>query len=499
MDINTNSSGGSWIAGTYEFASTFVYDNTQESLPFEMAGTVAISANDSLTCSVMATELFGADHNGNSRFPGRVTGGRIYSRISGSDDEWVLLGDINISRGCRPSFSGSYVAWTAEYSNAPFVISRFTSTSINADTYESINGFSQDEKYISLGQDGENYQTSVVTNRRTFIANVKRYTQSNVLKIQSDTIMYSEVNRFDTFPSFNFIDIGINDGESFIKLESYADRLFAFKEKTLYIINIGGGSDTQWFLESEHKNMGVEFHAAVVKTDFGIAWVNKNGLFFYDGSQIRNLQTKILESEWTSFVNSDTMIGYQPTHKHLVIVRDADNESTDNGDAYLYSFNTNSFTFVNNLFPDLLKTNLITDSYNNMSAHAGSDNIYSYDGEPDNIDDVEIYFKSDDFGLPGIAKKIYGISVEYSSTASTTVAYFHKDASGVSQSSAAFGTLASTSGGIAVNRLDFASSDFAKQVDSFQLLFSNAYGAADSQLKIYNLSVEYRPIHKRIT
>ena len=171
-------------------------------------------------------------------------------------------------------------------------------------------------QFISIGENGEKYQTSVVTNRRVFVANIKYTDGSGNLVNRGDQIRYSLINKFNSFPEFNFIDIGVNDGEDFVKLEAFADRLFAYKEKTLYIINIGGGSDTQWFLESENKNMGVEFHAATVKTDFGIAWVNKNGLFFYDGSQIRNLQTKILESQWSSFVNADTMIGYEHDKSH---------------------------------------------------------------------------------------------------------------------------------------------------------------------------------------
>ena len=495
LDINTNSSDGSWIAGTYEFASTFVYDNTQESLPFEMAGTVAISANDSLTCSVMATELFGADHNDNSRFPGRVTGGRIYSRISGSDDEWVLLGDINISRGCRPSFSGSYVAWTAEYSNAPFVISRFTSTSINADTYESINGFSQDEKYISLGQDAENYQTSVVTNRRTFIANVKRYDANNTLQVKSDTIMYSEVNRFDTYPSFNFIDIGVNDGEEFIKLEAYADRLFAYKEKTLYIINIGGGSDTQWFLESEHKNMGVDFHAAVVKTDFGLAWVNKNGLFFYDGSQIRNLQTKIDDEFWSSYVQSDSMIGYQPIHKHLLIMKSAGNSGTDNGNCYIYSFVTNSFTFSNAMFVDENSSNMITDYNNKVIVKQSGGQMDAYDGNSAAHSLFDIKLKDDDFGLPNIIKKVYGVTVEYSTTAANSngVKFEYTNDSGARISSANLGSLSSTSGVMTVDRFVMTTPVLAS---SFQVQLDLD---GNSLNNINNVAVEYRPIYKRIT
>ena len=106
-----------------------------------------------------------------------------------------------------------------------------------------------------------------MTNRRVFVANIQYTTDGGNLQNFGDKIRYSQINKFQTFPEFNFLDIGVNDGEDFVKLESYADRLLAYKNRTLYIINIGGGSDTQWFLESEHKNMGVDFHEAVVKTD----------------------------------------------------------------------------------------------------------------------------------------------------------------------------------------------------------------------------------------
>jgi len=392
---------------------------------------------------------------------------------------------------------------STEYTNAPFVYSRFVSTSINADTYESLNGFSQDEKYISLGQNGESYKTSVVSNRRVFIANVKRYDSNNALRVRSDSIMYSEINRFDTFPNFNFIDIGVNDGDEFIKLEAFADRLLAYKENTLYIINIGGGSDTQWFLESEHKNMGVDFHAAVVKTDFGVAWVNKNGLFFYDGSQIRNLQSKVLESEWTSFVNDDTIIGYEPTHKHLVIVRDAAASGNTSGDAYVYSFITNSFTFVEDMVDNAVKTNIITDLHNNMTLGVGTDELESYDGEPDAGTTFDIKLKDDDFGLPNTVKKIYGVTVEYSSSAASSngVKYTYTSSSGVKQDSYTnLGSLSDTGNSGEYNPpllyVDKFNLTTPISASSFQVQLDLS---GSSVQKINSVGVEYRPLRKRVT
>ena len=241
--------------------------------------------------------------------------------------------------------------------------------------------------------------------------------------------------------------------------------------------------------------MGVEFHAATVKTDFGVAWVNKNGLFFYDGSQIRNLQTKILESEWSSFVDHLTMIAYEPTHKHLVVIRDADDESGDNGDAYVYSFITKSFTFVEDLIADSSKTNPITDAYNKLTMGTGTAEIISYDGEPDSGTTFDLILKDDDFGMPNVVKKIYGVTVEYASGASNSngLKYYYTDDSGTKQAVANGGTLASTSSDLDVNKVTFGTPLLAS---SFQVRLDMD---GDSIQKVNNVGVEYRPIHKRVT
>ena len=478
-------SDGTIPAGTYEFAQTFIYDGVQESLPTVMTGLTTVSANQRLTLSVAASH--GYDE--------RITGGRIYFRDSSSKGEFQLLVDIDLTYGCRTNLEAKHVGWSTIYSQASFLFCTVTIQDPNVDTYSSLNGYDADLSSISIGNTGEGYKTSTVSNRRRFVANVKSINDKGQTVVQSDRLMYSEINKFDTFPPSNFIDIGINDGEDFVKIESYADRLLAYKNKTLYIINIGGGSDTQWFLEAEHKNVGVEFHAAVVKTDFGVAWVNKNGLYFYDGSQIRNLQTKILESEWSSFVGSDTMIGYEPTNKHLVVCRSASDSGSNNGDCYIYSFISGTFTFVETLFVDAVKSNLLTDAHGNMIAKTGTAQMDSYNGVGTGGTKFDIKLKDDDFGLPNIVKKIYGITIEYASgaTNSNGVKYFYTNDSGTKQGTANAGDLASTSNDLDVNRITFGSPLLAS---SFQVQLDLD---GNSVHKINSVGVEYRPLYKRIT
>ena len=478
-------SDGTIPAGTYEFAQTFIYDGVQESLPTVMTGLTNVTANQRLTLSIAASH--GYDE--------RITGGRIYFRDSSSKGEFQLLVDIDLTYGCRTNLEAKHVGWSTIYSQASFLFCTVTIQDPNVDTYSSLNGYDADLSSISIGNTGEGYKTSTVSNRRRFVANVKSINDKGQTVVQSDRLMYSEINKFDTFPPSNFIDIGINDGEDFVKIESYADRLLAYKNKTLYIINIGGGSDTQWFLEAEHKNVGVEFHAAVVKTDFGVAWVNKNGLYFYDGSQIRNLQTKILESEWSSFVGSDTMIGYEPTNKHLVVCRSASDSGSNNGDCYIYSFISGTFTFVETLFVDAVKSNLLTDAHGNMIAKTGTAQMDSYNGVGTGGTKFDIKLKDDDFGLPNIVKKIYGITIEYASgaTNSNGVKYFYTNDSGTKQGTANAGDLASTSNDLDVNRITFGSPLLAS---SFQVQLDLD---GNSVHKINSVGVEYRPLYKRIT
>ena len=482
-------SAGSFTAATYEFAQTFIYDGNQESLPTTMTGTIAVAASKYLGCTVIASHGY-AD---------RVTGGRIYCRDSTLKGEWELLVDISLTDGCRSSLEADYNGWDVMYSQSAYLIGGAAVGVNSSDTYASLNGYSSDLSTASVGAAGEGYKTSVVTNRRKFIANVKSINANGQTELSADKLLYSEINKFDTFPVTNFIEIGINDGEDFIKLESFADRILAFKQKTLYIINVGGGSDTQWFLESEHKNMGAPFHAAVVKTDFGVAWANKQGLFFYDGSKITNLQKKILESTWKSFVNADTMVGFEPVNKHLVVMRDAAASGGTSGDAYVYSFTTNSFTFIEDLADNAIKTNIITDAYNQMTLGIGTDELESYDGEPDSGATFDITLKDDDFGLPNTVKKIYGITLEYASNASNSSAinYVYVNDSGTRQGSSTSGlsssTVASTSADLDVNRYTFTTPLLAS---SFQLRLDLN---GDSLQTINNIGIEYRPIYKRVT
>ena len=142
-----------------------------------------------------------------------------------------------------------------------------------------------------------------------------------------------------------------------------------------------------------------------------------------------------------------------------------------------------------------IKTNIITDAYSQMTLGIGTDELESYDGEPDSGATFDITLKDDDFGLPNIVKKIYGVTVEYASGATNTngVKYFYTNDSGTKQGVANAGSLASTSNDLDINRITFGTPLLAS---SFQVQLDMD---GSSVQKVNNVGVEYRPIYKRIT
>jgi len=329
LGIESTVDDGGWTGADYEFASTLVYIGNQESLPVVMSGTNTVTITDAKTVEVMV--------NTTTPYPANVIGGRIYYREADSSDDWKLLIDIDFRKGYRLH---SYGAWTGQWAyraDSTLMclvegLNQKAGTTVNMtidtpsiETFKSINGFTQDEQSLSA-----KFKTVTVLNRRTWIANVKIVNESGITVTLGDRIMYTPSNRFDTFPSSFNLDILPGDGDEFTALQGYNDRLLAFKSETLYIINVAQGEDTGWSLESTHPYMGVEIPAATFKTDIGIAWVNKNGCYFYDGKEIHNLiedsdGNKILNiATWNSTITADAIIGYDPIRKQLLVLSDCD-------------------------------------------------------------------------------------------------------------------------------------------------------------------------------
>ena len=437
IGVSVGTGNGEWEEGTYEFYETFIYDNNQESLPVQIgdgastiaAFTVAVTVSQTLRVSVYA----------DLAYSGRITGGRIYTRLENTDDDLVLLADIDIVKGMRTSLDGDHRAWTYEAGKGYHVVSGAYGNAIkpNLDTYTTINAFSPDLKFLGIGGTNEIYKASVVANRRTFVANVKLKAGSGELEKFGDRIMYSEIGKFDTFLEYNFIDVSTGDYGEYTALESFADRLLAFKHNLVHIINVSSPSVSSWYLEETIKYFGVNFPFSVAKTKYGIAWVSDDGCYLYDGRNVRNLIDKKIavskasftdtEVDWNSWyrgsaITKDVMLGYDPISNSLIMMRSPNDASDDSNQSFVYDFDSNGWTYHTTIFTNhLYYTNFITDWNNNLSLGVfdGSTDVEFKKFLPISVaqSGQEFNTKDIDFGHPGLIKKIYKVTMTYKSSA----------------------------------------------------------------------------------
>jgi hypothetical protein len=168
--------------------------------------------------------------------------------------------------------------------------------------------------------------------------------------------------------------------------------------------------------------MGVEFHGAVAKTQYGIIWVNKQGLYFYDGSQIRDLsENKIDDDTWYSFVTVNSMVIYDEATSLVYVIKNC----ASDGDAYVCDLKKGNFTFLKDFTHDGITNVVHTNFSDSTNALVGTDagsstRFYKLHRDFQAQTNVIFQTKDFDFGSSARAKKVYAVYLTYKSSADIT-------------------------------------------------------------------------------
>tara|TARA_R110000824_G_scaffold263310_1_gene452000 strand:+ start:3839 stop:7351 length:3513 start_codon:yes stop_codon:yes gene_type:complete len=345
LDIyqSRGSDKGAWPPGNYEFGHTFVYEENQESLVTKLIGNdIVIDSNEVLYVKTLISGL-----NITSEIPGgtlsagidpRLIGARVYTRKSGTSDSWILLVDVNLQTTSAAVGGGTRLSLTEKYDSffkrvatdidtdiwgagsttiganptfwRGFYSKEYTINSPSPFTYDSINGFLQNEASLSFGNPLKllKYQSSVISGSRTFLANIDYYdsrsqqTENSYPSKMGDAIVYSPPNKMDTFPPSNRLDIAEGDGDEFTCLMESNGMLLAFKTNSLYLIDIKNSNPASWKLQNKFNGLGVQGTHSATKIESSVAFVNKFGCWIYDNGKITNLiERKISSSQWQSW------------------------------------------------------------------------------------------------------------------------------------------------------------------------------------------------------
>jgi hypothetical protein len=554
---------GTISSATYELAQTFIYDDNQESLPAIYSDNHTISSSNDLKSLSLHIATVGP-------YDPRISGGRIYIREKGTDSEFIMLVDIDLTKGCRIKLSDEYRAWnndkitftattngntvltsvsdvtyivagqtvtdsgsaipnnttivTANQSSSQITLSASATTSSGGTslqlegsyytcpdrtvgnnfrvkefgliTYEILNGFSSSIFSHTIGLQGESWKDVVVANNRAFICNVSIKDEntaasksSAILKSFPDRIMYSMPNRYDTFPYHNYIEAAKGDADVYTAIDSYGDRLLAFKNRSVDIINIASPDDSSWFLEETKQYMGVYWPEAVKRTQYGLLWLNEQGLFLYNGSKIVNLkENKIKHDTWLSFVGTTSAILYDEKTSLAYLTKSYDGASA----GYTVDLKKGTFTQTTNF---LLTTNNASNSVDTddnvlIAYDAGSSiDIYQlYRTEVANTCDFQT--KDFDFGNPSVSKKIYAVYVTYKSDGALTGYFTLEEDDGTSH--ALSGTIGTSSSNYVTVKLTPSSPVTCNKAS---VKFDS--GVNSRKVFINDIGIEYRILKKR--
>ena len=424
LRFNTTASGTFTTSVKYlHFALSYVYDGTMESDLYEYATMTNNFKYPAL--QIGANRDFSMKVNASAPYDPRISGARVYYRevdVTGVEitNDWLFLADIDLAKGMRNDlYSSTYTPWNinvnwTDASNRLYIYVYKNFTQQSTLTRTSVIGYDVADQTSSI-----KYKTAVTSNRRSYIGNVKYTDSDSLTHTKGDAIIKSPVNSFDVFPTSGLVETSVNDGDSIVKLNVYADRLLIFKKNKLELLNI---SQEIEFLEDTFMHKGVSHPAATCKTDFGIAWVNKQGCYLYDGQKVNNLLEKqgrqiIKESDWATFTTNEPMIGYIPKKRQLLVVDD--NTATGAGKTFLYDLVTQSWIkgAVNTITSQAL-TNFITDWNGDLVYAHTSGTVVKWDDAADESPYVDIKTKDIDFGNPGQDKRIYKFYITHRGDAS---------------------------------------------------------------------------------
>ena len=398
--------GTSGAQGVKKFAYSYIYDENQdaESLLYSFSSPITLHPNEWGYKIGINAYIKSITNN-------RVTGANLYMV---DEDIPYRVAELDFMKGLKGAWESEFPADKLGSSINSFTTFDTTCNKSNIiettglpllESFEALNGFKPTVDTITAS-----YKTAVVLNRKVYIGNVKQNG-----KAHGDRMIKSVTNSFDCFPSRGReIDVAINDGDEIIHLDTYADRILQFKKNSMYLINATKSAE---FLEDTFIGMGVTNPGAVCKTDFGIAWVNENGCYLYDGQKVNNLtEPTIRSTDWSDHIVSDSQIFYYPNKRKIFVTGSwVASGGAQNRDLYEYCLTTQGWTRHQGKIGTSVCSNFILDD-NVVKFLDASGNLKQWDDSEAADPNILVKTSDIDFGNPGTLKRIYKIFVTWKST-----------------------------------------------------------------------------------
>tara|TARA_R100001082_G_C4366050_1_gene161990 strand:+ start:2226 stop:5711 length:3486 start_codon:yes stop_codon:yes gene_type:complete len=344
-------------------------------------------------------------------------------------DDYAFLGSFDLIRGfIKPD--GSAEAWItdATHSDQKTSFSHYFGTQ-PTENYQMRTGMFPDTQSIDM-----RCKTSVVLNRRVYAGNVLMKDEAGNEKHYPDRVLKSLPNQFDVFPPYDSLDVVVDDGDDIIKLESFGGKLLQFKSENLYVIDV---TQMPEFLAGTFRYRGIPHKNSAAKTDDGIVFANKNGVFLYQGEGCVPISKGKIDDIWngtSGFYSSANppILAFLPDKNVCIITKGGSAEflvydfltkgwTKGSGDRLLDRLRTGFFTMNDTLYQGIEKSGGSDDStsdYKDIQFYKWDD---SFVGSSSTFTDTCIWeSKEYTMGDPSQECVVYNVQVSYKTSSGDT-------------------------------------------------------------------------------
>ena len=329
----------------YRFYASFLYDESAETSMTEVgvssgvfnSGATSTTTSDGIRAlQIQNIRVDWDDMDGT--FP-RVHGTRIYYKkytdsnaTISINEEPYLLAELDFRYGLKISEEGA--TWNLfedeDTTHIPILNANGTNNISVLSPPVSMTWYSLNLVHEHEIKKDLQWKCVTVGKGIAYIGNVKydgiQYNQTMLFSLNGESEVGSIRSSLGVFPvESNRIDIEAPGGE-ITALNWYADRLLQFRKNCLYIVNVQ--DPLAPFIEAKYQGMGVAGPWAVTETPLGLAWVNGQGAYAYNGetAKARSLTIgRIDTEEWqagtlqdviTTATRSTTTVTYTTDSAH---------------------------------------------------------------------------------------------------------------------------------------------------------------------------------------
>ena len=372
----------------YNFYASFVYDGNQESTATEIGSDKSLGGganNSEMNDMTIYPQVLGG-----ATFNKRITSVRLYYRkVDASEDVLFFLGDFptfidrdsseNVASDTKTPHSGACALigdGSGKGDDGTYTlgagIGNYHEKPPTVYTHAVMSGMRP--RTVSTNP---LFKTAVVHNQRLYVGNVSHKTPESPSARRSypDRMLKSLKNRHDCIPDNQYVDVVRRDGENIVRLESLGNRLFQFKERTLYVLVSAGQEE---YLEGTYAGMGILHPEAVASSPYGMFWVNEFGAYIFPiGGESSNPQSitdgKIDKDDWANFITEHSICTYLPTHKSFCVIKSCltsgDSDETGGTDVYMFNLLTKSWTTLEGKFGEDAEEDCISNICNYLDSN----------------------------------------------------------------------------------------------------------------------------------